>query len=69
MIIDSHLHLVTAGMFRRLQQRDWGLRPQATAALIGAGGRWAERLARLEGVTLAQQAGVWAAAFDRAGVE
>ena len=69
MIIDSHLHLVTAGMFRRLQQRDWGLRPQATAALIGAGGRWAERLARLEGVTLAQQAGAWAAAFDRAGVE
>jgi predicted TIM-barrel fold metal-dependent hydrolase len=69
MIVDSHLHLVTAGMFRRLQQRDWGLRPRAMAAFTGAEGRWAERLRRLEDVTLAQQAGAWAGAFDRAGVE
>jgi len=68
MIVDGHLHLVTAGMFRRLRERDWGLRPEALAALTGEGGRWAERLRRLEGVTLAQQAAAWAAAFDRAGV-
>ncbi len=68
-IVDSHLHLVTAGMFRRLRNRDWGLRPRALAALTGEGGRWAERLRRLEGVTLAQQAAAWADAFDRAGVD
>lgn len=68
-IVDGHLHLVTAGMFRRLRERDWGLRPQALAALTAEGGRWAERLRRLEGVTLGQQAAAWAAAFDRAGVE
>ena len=68
-IVDSHLHLVTAEMFRRLRARDWGVRPQALAALTGATGRWAERLQRLEGVTLRQHAAQWTAAFDRAGVE
>ena len=68
-IIDSHLHLVTAGMFTRLRTWSWGLRPQAMAALTGAAGRWAERLRRLEGVTLSQHAAEWTGAFDRAGVE
>ncbi len=68
-IVDSHLHLVTAEMFRRLKNRDWGVRPRAMAALTNATGRWAERMQRLEGVTLRQHAAQWAAAFDRASVE
>ncbi len=68
-IVDSHLHLVTAGMFQRLRTRPWGLRPQAMAALVAAGGRWAERMERLEGVSLQQHAAQWAAAFDRARVD
>jgi uncharacterized protein len=68
-IVDSHLHLVTVEMFQRLRHRDWGVRPQAMAALTGAAGRWAQRMQQLEGVTLRQHAAQWAAAFDRAGVE
>lgn len=68
-IVDSHLHLVTAGMFRRLRDRPWGLRPQALAALTAAEGRWAERARALEGVSLRQHAAEWAAAFDRAHVD
>lgn len=68
-IVDSHLHLVTANMFHRLRDRDWGVRPQAMAALTGAAGRWAERMRRLEGMTLRDQAAQWTAAFDRAGVD
>ncbi len=68
-IVDSHLHLVTAGMFRRLRARPWGLRPPAMAALTAVGGRWAERMERLEGVSLQQHAAQWVAAFDRARVE
>ncbi len=67
-MIDSHLHLVTAGMFQRLKARPWGLRPRAMEALTGAEGRWAERMRRLEGVTLPQHAAEWTGAFDRAGV-
>jgi predicted TIM-barrel fold metal-dependent hydrolase len=67
-IIDSHLHLVTAGMFRRLRDRDWPIRASALARLRSESGRWAERLRSLEGITMAQLAGRWAAAFDRAGV-
>ncbi len=68
-VIDSHLHLVTAGMFRRLMRRGWGLRPQALAALTAATGRWADRIQRLEGLTIRDHAEQWAGAFDRAGVE
>src|SRR5262249_43444542 len=68
-IIDSHLHLVTAGMFQRLMKRRWELRPQARAALTAAAGGWADRIRRLEGRTLRDHADDWAAAFDRAGVE
>ena len=68
-IIDSHLHLVTAGMFRRIMQRRWELRPQALEALTATGGAWEERIRRLEGLTLGQHAEAWTAAFDRAGVE
>jgi predicted TIM-barrel fold metal-dependent hydrolase len=67
-IVDSHLHLVTAGMFRRLRDRRWNLRPQALAALTGAAGRWTERVRQLEPLTAADHAARWTEAFDRAGV-
>ena len=67
-LIDSHLHLVTAAMFRRIRDRDWPIRPSALARLRSEGGRWAERLRGLEGLSLRQHADRWAAAFDRAGV-
>jgi uncharacterized protein len=67
-IVDSHLHLVTAGMFRRLRDRRWNLRPQAQAALTGESGRWAERMRQIEHLTIADHAARWTDAFDRAGV-
>lgn len=67
-IIDSHLHLVTAAMFRRLRDRPRTLRPQALQKLLSESSRWTQRMQALEGVTLAQQAAKWAQAFDQAGV-
>jgi uncharacterized protein len=67
-IIDSHLHLVTAAMVRRIRDQPRALRPQALQKLMSDSGRWAQRIRALEGVTLAQQAERWTQAFDRAGV-
>jgi uncharacterized protein len=67
-IVDSHLHLVTASMFRRLRERPWTLRPKALADLIGRSGRFASRMEALEHVSLSEQAAQWVRAFDRAGV-
>ncbi len=67
-VIDSHLHLVTAAMFRRLQDRPWPLRPQARAKLLSDSSRWTQRMQALESVTLTQQAEMWTRAFDRAGI-
>lgn len=55
-------------MFQRLRARPWPLRPQARDALMGASGRIARRFAALEGLTLADHAARWTAAFDRAGI-
>jgi uncharacterized protein len=65
-IVDAHLHLATASMFRRLRSRPWALRPKAQEALMNA--RVAERFASLEGVTIGEHAARWKAAFDQAGV-
>ncbi len=67
-IVDSHLHLVTAPMFGRIRDRLGALRPAVRDRMTGGGSPIARRLQALEGVTLAQQAQRWAAAFDRAGV-
>ncbi|HEV2438603.1 MAG TPA: amidohydrolase family protein [bacterium] len=67
-IIDAHLHLATASMFQRLRARPWPLRPQARDALMGETGRVARRFAALEGLTVADHAAAWKAAFDKAGV-
>jgi len=68
-IVDSHLHLVTAPMFKRIRERLGGtLRPAARERVTGGGSRMAQRLQALEGVSLAAHAERWAGAFDRAGV-
>ncbi len=68
-IVDSHLHLVTAGMLHRLRERRWGIRAKALEALARGGGRLAQATRALEGVSLADLARRWTVAFDRAGVE
>jgi uncharacterized protein len=44
------------------------MRPQAREALVGSSGRIARRFAGLEGLTLADHAARWKAAFDRARI-
>lgn len=67
-MIDSHLHLVTASMLRRMQERPWPVRPKARE-LLARGGRRAAWLRQLEGVTLHELATRWAQALERAGVD
>jgi len=55
-------------MFQRLRARPWPLRPRAREALWSAAGTAARRFAGLEGMTIAEHAARWAAAFDQAGV-
>ncbi|HXX37545.1 MAG TPA: amidohydrolase family protein [bacterium] len=66
--VDSHLHLVTASMLRRMLTRPWSVRPKAMTAFTGEGSRVTEWIQALEGVSLRDQAARWTAAFDRAGV-
>jgi predicted TIM-barrel fold metal-dependent hydrolase len=65
-IIDSHLHLITATMYRRMEERFPGIR---RAALKDVRTRASERLRQLEGLTLEDHARMWLTAFDQAGVE
>jgi hypothetical protein len=67
-LIDAHLHLFTAEMFRRIQERPGQLRAEAVARSRVRGKSFEERRAALEGVTLEQHASTWLAAFDQAGV-
>ncbi len=68
MVIDSHLHLVTARMLRAVGERPWPTRPKARELLLASSGRRAAWLRQLEGVTLGDLAARWAQALDRAGV-
>jgi len=67
-IIDAHLHLMTATMFRRQQQRADGYRRVARERARVRGQTFQERMAQLEGISLAAQAATWLAGFDEAGV-
>lgn len=67
-IIDAHLHLMTAGMFRRQMQRAAGTRQAARERARVRGQTFQERVAQLEGVSLAEQARMWLEGFDQAGV-
>jgi predicted TIM-barrel fold metal-dependent hydrolase len=68
-IVDSHLHLVTAAMLRRMRDRTPGYRRQAVEAVRIRGKTYEERLAELEGRTLDDHAQNWLKEFDAAGVD
>lgn len=68
-IIDSHLHLVTAGMLRRQRDRSPTYRRHAVEASRIRGKTFEERLKELESLTLEDHARTWIEAFDTAGVE
>jgi predicted TIM-barrel fold metal-dependent hydrolase len=67
-IIDAHLHLMTANMFRRQMQRAAGSRQAARDRARIRGQTFQERIAQLEGLSLADQAAMWMRGFDDAGV-
>lgn len=67
-IIDSHLHLITAGMLRRQRGRNQSMRKSALQAARVRGKTFEELLKELEGRTLEDHAREWLGAFDTAGV-
>lgn len=68
-IVDSHVHLATAGMLHRRRERRWQIRPKALDAFAGRSSRLAQTAQALEGISLQALARRWTAALDRAGVE
>ncbi len=67
-IIDAHMHLMTAGMMRRAQQRASASRQVARDRARVRGQTFQERIAQLETITLADHARTWLDGFDQAGV-
>jgi predicted TIM-barrel fold metal-dependent hydrolase len=67
-IIDAHLHLSTATMLRRQQQRGSLYRQAARERARVRGMTFEERIGQLERLTLADQARMWLDSFDDAGV-
>ena len=68
-IVDSHLHLVTAAMLRKMRDRSPGSRRKAMEAVRVRGKTLDERLAELESQTLHDHAQHWMREFDAAGVD
>lgn len=67
-IIDAHLHLSTAAMYRRQRDRATAIRRVARERARFRGQTFQERIAHIEGITLEQQAQMWLDGFDKAGV-
>lgn len=67
-IIDAHMHLMTANMFRRQQQRASANRQVARERARVRGMTFQDRIKQLEGLTLADQAKMWIEGFDDAGI-
>lgn len=67
-IIDSHLHLTTAKMLRRMGERPTS-RKRAMESMRIRGKSFEERLRELEALTLEDHARTWLEAFDTAGIE
>jgi hypothetical protein len=67
-IIDAHMHLMTAGMFRRTMQRATASRQIARERARVRGQTFQQRIEEMEKVTLAEQARMWLEGFDGAGV-
>jgi hypothetical protein len=68
-IIDAHMHLMTANMLRRQMQRAATNRQAARERARVRGQTLQERIAQMEGLTLADQAARWLEGFDGAGVQ
>ncbi|HEY6102610.1 MAG TPA: amidohydrolase family protein [bacterium] len=68
-ILDSHLHLFTAGMVRQSRERMPVFRQKAVESARWRGKTFEERMKELEGLTLEDHARSWLDAFDTAGVE
>lgn len=69
MIIDAHMHLMTAGMFRRYLERAGATRRAAREQARVRGATFEQRIAELERVSLTEQARRWEESFDAAGVQ
>ncbi len=67
-IIDAHMHLMTAEMFRRTLQRGFGTRQIARERARVRGGTFRERIAQLDAISLADHVKMWLEGFDGAGV-
>src|SRR3989442_14667843 len=68
-MVDSHLHLITASMLRRVRERMPAIRQKAVESARMRGKTYEERLAELEGLSLEDHARSWLVEFDKAGVE
>ncbi len=67
-IIDAHMHLMTAGMMKRYQERNAGRREVARERTRFRGQSFQEWVTKLENLTLAEQARMWRESFEQAGV-
>lgn len=67
-IIDAHMHLMTAGMFKRTLQRASASREVARERARVRGLTFQQRIAEMEKISLAEQAKMWSDGFDAAGV-
>ncbi|MGH2374150.1 MAG: amidohydrolase family protein [bacterium] len=67
-IIDAHMHLMTAGMFRNLRARAAGTRQVARERARVRGQTFEQRIAQLESMSIADHAKMWLEGFDAAGV-
>ncbi|MDR7418977.1 MAG: amidohydrolase family protein [Armatimonadota bacterium] len=68
-IIDAHMHLMTANMFRRQMQRAASNRQAARERARVRGQTFQERIAQMESLSLADQARTWLQGFDDAGIQ
>src|SRR3989442_8425471 len=68
-MVDSHLHLITASMLRRVRERMPAIRQKAVESARMRGKTYEERLAELEGLSLEDHARSWLVELDKAGVE
>ena len=67
-IIDAHMHLITARMMARYQERNAARREAARERTQFRGQSFQEWITKLERLTLAEQARTWLDGFDQAGV-
>ncbi len=67
-IIDAHMHLITARMMSRYQERNAARREAAREHTRFRGQSFQEWITKLERLTLAEQARTWLEGFDQAGV-